>query len=139
MLGIKIMNKQIISSLCDMKSKPNLNSFLETQLLFGEQVSILKKRKNWFYCKTKNDDYLGWIEGHHLGICSNHTHIVTTLVCHCYEEDNVKSRVVKNLFFNSKVRIIDENGNWKLTKIDNKVVYILKKSFKQKINYFKLG
>ena len=47
------MNKQIISSLCDMKSKPNLNSFLETQLLFGEQVSILKKRKIGFIVRLK--------------------------------------------------------------------------------------
>ena len=47
------MNKQIITSLCDMKSKPHINSFLETQLLFGEQVSILEKFNNWFYCKTK--------------------------------------------------------------------------------------
>ncbi len=126
------MNKQIISSLCDMKSKPNLNSFLETQLLFGEQVSILEKCDNWFYCKTKNDGYLGWVEGHNLGICSNHTHIVQNLMCHCYQENNVKSRVVKNLFFNSKVKIIDEKENWQLTIIDNKVVYIFKKNLLKK-------
>lgn len=126
------MNKQIITSLCDMKSKPHINSFLETQLLFGEQVSILEKFNNWFYCKTINDDYLGWIENHNVGICSKHTHVVKNLMCHCYEKDDIKSKVVKNLFFNSKVKIIDEKGNWQLTKIDGKVVYIFKKHLLKK-------
>ena len=121
------MHKQISSSLCDMRSEPKMRAILETQLLFGEQVIILKKLSNWFYCKAKNDGYLGWIMDKNLVDCTSYTHVVSSLICHCYEEDNIKSRVVKNLYLNSKVKIIKKKGDWRICKIDNKIVYIYKK------------
>ena len=44
-----------------MRSKPNETSMLETECLFGENINILDKHLNWYYCKLLTDNYL-WLD-----------------------------------------------------------------------------
>ena len=41
----KLKIKQIIIPICNLRLKPNSNSDLETQLLFGEKVKIIREIK----------------------------------------------------------------------------------------------
>ena len=50
-----------------MLKKNTQNSELETQCLFGEQITVLQTEKNWSFCKLKLDGYLGWIKNKSFG------------------------------------------------------------------------
>ena len=43
-------------------SLPSFNSFLETESLYGEQISIKVTEGEWAKCKTVLDNYEGWIK-----------------------------------------------------------------------------
>ena len=42
-------------------SKPNSNSELASQILYGEKFKILSKKKDWFKIKNQYDNYIGFI------------------------------------------------------------------------------
>ena len=125
------MIKQVSSSLCNLFNKPNKSKIIETQLLFGEQVTVLKKLGNWLYCKSNNDGYLGWINSNELGPKTVYTHIVSEPICHCYKKNDIKSGISNLLYFNSRINVIDIKGQWFVSKINNEVVYIYKKHLKE--------
>ena len=86
------MIKQVSSSISNILNKPSKFGIIETQLLFGEQVTVIKKFKNWVYCKSCNDGYLGWINSEELGPKTISTHIVSEPICHCYKKKRYKIR-----------------------------------------------
>ena len=43
-------------------TKPNINSEVSTQILYGEKFKIISKSKNWVKIKTNFDEYLGFIK-----------------------------------------------------------------------------
>ena len=111
MKALKTNNKvyrQIVVPICNLWNSPSKNSILETQLLFGETIEILNEKKDWIYCKSLSDKYKGWIQKENLGKVTPFTHLVSHPMCHCYEKDNIKSNIVNKLFFNSRVRVIEE-------------------------------
>ena len=56
-------------------TKPNENSQLETEALFGESVEILETyKKKWVFCKLLTDNYLGWMRKEDLGKLNPTTH-----------------------------------------------------------------
>ena len=59
----KLKTKQIIIPICNLRLKPHLNSSLETQVLFGERVNIIKEvDDNWLLCKLIQDNYIGYLK-----------------------------------------------------------------------------
>ena len=51
--------KSVIDSKCKLFKNPNLSSEIETEILFGEKIIILKKNKNWLYCRSIDDNCEG--------------------------------------------------------------------------------
>lgn len=124
-------SKQIIVPSCDLKNKPNKNAFLETQLLHGEKVEIIKVKNQWAYCKNLEDSYEGWIEKVNIGDNTHLTHKVSKPIVHVYSKPNVKSQIICMLFLNSKIHIISETTNWCISIINKKKTYIYKKHIKK--------
>ena len=59
----KLKIKQIEIPICNLRLKPNSNSNLETQLLFGEKIKIINENeKQWVLCQSIEDDYTGYIK-----------------------------------------------------------------------------
>ena len=96
--------KQINVPICDLKSKPDLNANLETQLLYGEKVKIINEINNqWLLCKSIEDCYIGYLRNENLDNENTLNFQVSSLSCFVYEKPNIKSKVITQLFLNSKV------------------------------------
>ncbi|WP_432712918.1 NlpC/P60 family protein [Pedobacter sp.] len=49
-------------SIAPMRAEPNDRSEIVSQLLFGEEVTVLEKTERWWRIKTSTDSYEGWID-----------------------------------------------------------------------------
>ena len=59
--------KQIYSSSASLRKQPDHNSSLDTECLFGETLEPLSTNNDWIFCKTKIDNYKGWVHSSSLG------------------------------------------------------------------------
>ena len=104
--------KQIVSHNAQLYSKPNENSELETECLFGELFSVYKNFNNWTFGILSTDNYLGWIKTSNLGDVTLASHVVISKSTNIQKTSNIKSKVIKSLSLGSKVRIIDFEKTW---------------------------
>jgi len=51
-----------LNPILPVRSKPEEQAEMTTQLLFGEIFVVLEKNDKWLYIKNKADDYEGWID-----------------------------------------------------------------------------
>ena len=71
----KSIKKQIISASAPMRNKPDPLSGLETDALFGEDVTICDDTQpNWVQVRLETDQYLAWMERQHIGDLPEPTH-----------------------------------------------------------------
>ena len=54
-------NNYFKKSLANINLKPNLNSEIVSQILYGEKFKIIFQKKNWAKIKTNFDNYSGFI------------------------------------------------------------------------------
>ncbi|MGC9331250.1 MAG: NlpC/P60 family protein [Bacteroidales bacterium] len=62
-------------SLIPVRSTTSEHSEQVTQLLFGEQFEVLKKRDSWLYIRSFIDNYEGWINENMAGHLSDSIHV----------------------------------------------------------------
>ena len=53
---------------------PNNNSEIISQIIYGEKLRILKKKKDWLKIKTISDEYIGYIKNSKIDKYFNSTH-----------------------------------------------------------------
>ncbi len=119
-----IILKQIITPVSDLKKRADKTSELETQCLFGENVSLLEEKNDWGYCKCELDNYYGWIRLSELGEVVNSDYKINTSLTHVYSEPDIKSNILNSLYFNSKISIIKKYKNWSKVSINKNDGYI---------------
>jgi hypothetical protein len=56
-----VKNNFLKKPVANVYSKPNSNSELASQILYGEKFEILSKKKDWFKIKNQYDNYIGFI------------------------------------------------------------------------------
>ena len=103
---------QITVPICDLRLKPNLNSNLETQFLFGERIEIIHEDKNWLFCKSIDDNYKGYLKRQDIGEVQNTNYRISSLSCFIYKSPSIKSRVISKLFLNSKILASKFDEEW---------------------------
>jgi len=120
--------------------RPSIFSEVTSQLLYGEKLKILEKRKNWVKIKTSSDNYTGFIKNNKMIRNLNPTHkcyLIKTKIY--YKNKNQK----KYLPFNSRISINKihkgygefEKGKWvKLNQI--KKYQFIEKNFLKIVNKF---
>ena len=114
----------------------NSNSEVISQIIYGEKLKVLKKKKNWLKIKTISDKYIGYIKNSKTDKNFNSTHKCHLLKTKIY---NRKGNVNEYLAFNSRITIGKikngygefEKGKW------IKLNQIKKKSFVEK-NFLKI-
>jgi hypothetical protein len=104
--------KSIISFKAPLYQKPQMCNEIETECLFGEKFSIIKKKNEWIYGELKTDNYLGWINQECLGNNNLTTHKVILKNTNIYKESSPKSIVLQKLSLGSLLNIIDIKKNW---------------------------
>ena len=116
--------KEVKSAIIDIKNKPSNTSNLETQLLFGEKVKIIKIKNNWSYICSVSDNYLGWIKNQNIGNITKNNYKIKNVFAFVFKEPNFKAKVIFKLFLNSCLQLIDLKNDWAEILIDNKIGFV---------------
>lgn len=105
-------NKQISVTKTPLMTNPSENSSIETECLFGEKVNILKEYKYWSYCKCEIDNYKGYLNNSHLSKIYSNPKTISKKITLLFEKPDIKSKIIGNLFLNSKVLVKEDKGEW---------------------------
>ena len=70
---------QIIRPAAPMRTEPSQQSGLETEALFGEEVSILEEKGDWVRVRLDTDGYEAWLETCALGQLPKPTHRINVV------------------------------------------------------------
>jgi len=95
-----------------MKSNPNQTSTLETECLFGETVTILDSRLDWYYCKLLTDNYCGWVQKNYLGETIKSSHRVIANRAYLFKDNDIKSGHINYLPLGSQIYVRDLDDFW---------------------------
>ena len=120
----KLNIKQVMVPICDLRLKPKYNSNLETQFLFGERVTIINEEKNWYLCKSMDDNYIGYVRRSNLDDLKKTNYKIANLSSFIYNLPDIKSGVVSKLFLNSKVFAYKVKKDWFTICFKNKNYFI---------------
>ena len=105
-------NKSII---VDVLEKPNKNSNLSSQILYGEKFKVISKNKNFYKIKNLYDNYVGFINKKiFISIKFKPTHKIKALKSQVYygPEKRKKKPLDKWLPFGSKLKILKKDKNF---------------------------
>jgi len=96
--------------LSNIYKRPNIDSEVISQILYGEKFKIISKNKDWIKIKVLFDNYTGYIKNK--DYIKNHksTHKIFTLKANIYNTQKNKTKYF--LPFASRITIIQENKNF---------------------------
>lgn len=100
---------RVIAPTAAMRPKPELNSGIDTELLFGEPVSVLDRSHGWAWVKSGIDDYVGYVEETALGLAGPApSHWVTSVRTFVYPGPDMKFPAVRALSMGSRLTVAGE-------------------------------
>ena len=83
--------------------KRRITSKIVTQMLCGENFTILRKSGNWCKIKLHTDNYVGFIKRKKFSRPFKPTHKVSVLAANIYRKPSSKTKENKKLTFSSKI------------------------------------
>jgi len=92
--------------------KKNSKSEVVTQLLYGDTFKKIKQYNSWVKIKNNLDNYKGYIKSRSFLLNHRNTHKVSVLTCNLYSKPNIKNKTNKKLSFSSRLKILEEKGNF---------------------------
>jgi len=108
-----VKNNFFKNSVANVYSKPNLNSEIISQILYGEKFKILSKKNNWFKIKTQFDNYEGYIKNAKFFRKFKPTNKIYKLNSRIFKKKGNKFLRTNNfLFFGSMVSIKNKVKNY---------------------------
>ena len=123
--------------------KKSVTSKIVTQMLYGENFTILKKFGNWYRIKLHTDSYVGFIIRKKFAKPFKATHKVSVLAANIYGKPSNKAKQNKKLTFSSKIYAKEKYGSfikfenqWIRTK-DLKPINYKDKNIFSKVDLFK--
>ena len=135
----KFSNKYPIINLYKKKS---ISSKIVTQMLYGENFTLLRQFGNWYKIKLHTDNYVGFIIKKKFAKPFKATHKVSVLAANIYEKPSNKTKQNKKLTFASKIYAKEKYGfftkfenQWIRTK-DIKPINYKEKNIFSKINLY---
>ena len=106
------------SEFSNIYERPNINSNVSTQILFGENFSILKKSRNFYKIKIDTDNYVGFIKKFKLFNKYQTSHKIYVLKSKIYKlsKENKFTYTGKDLPFASKIQILNKYKSYLMFK-----------------------
>ena len=96
---------QIIRPAAPMRAEPSQQSGLETEALFGEEISILEDAGAWVRARLETDGYEAWLETSNLGQLPTPTHRVNVVRTLITSDKNIKTPSLGYLPFGALVAV----------------------------------
>ncbi|WP_160010848.1 NlpC/P60 family protein [Rhizobium sp. 18055] len=90
-----------------LRPKPDMTSGIDTELLFGEAVTIFDRADGWCWVKAVSDDYVGYLPDSAVSDGAlEPTHIVTVQRTFLYQEPELRKPYKSILSMGSRIRVV---------------------------------
>lgn len=97
---------RIVAPVIGLKPKPDAASGIDTELLYGEEVTVFDRADGWCWVKAVLDGYVGYLPEEAIGnAAAEPTHIVTVQRTFLYREPELRKPYSQILSMGSRVRI----------------------------------
>ncbi len=100
--------RQVIQAVVPMRAAPDLKTSFDTELLFGERVSVFDTRDGWAWVQANSDSYVGYIPAAAIttGVLPS-THKVRALGTFVYPAADIKTPPLMQLSIGSQLSVAD--------------------------------
>lgn len=100
--------RQVIQAVVPMRAAPDLKTSFDTELLFGERVSVFDTRDGWAWVQANSDRYVGYIPAAAIttGVLPS-THKVRALGTFVYPAADIKTPPLMQLSIGSQLSVAD--------------------------------
>lgn len=99
----------ICSFFADLKAEPSNESGLNTQIIFGENITIFGNHDGWTKVQSVRDKYVGWTQSANVSLSTYEaTHVVTAPRTFLYPNPDMKLPRIGYRSIGSNVIVIDE-------------------------------
>lgn len=100
--------KRVIVPVCDLRSKPELESGPQSQILYGDEVTVFEQANGWSWVQAKRDRYVGYVPDAELGAIGNApTHRINVPRTFIYSGADLRFRHTAALSLGSAVEITE--------------------------------
>lgn len=97
--------------LADLHGKPSREATIDTQALYGEDVTLYEDREGWAWVQLARDDYVGYLPREALAEGpADATHRICVNRSFVYPATDIKAPVIAALPLGAKVKLEDEEG-----------------------------
>lgn len=105
----------VARALADLRRRPEASAPLDTQLLFGETVTVFDRADGWAWVQNATDDYVGYVEAAALANCpagGPPSHTIKVMRTFLYPAPDVKTPPLQALSFLSPLRVVGTDGRF---------------------------
>lgn len=103
----------VARGIVDLRREPDARSGLDTQLLFGETVTVYEEANGWAWVQNAADGYVGYLESAALGAAQvAPTHRLMALRSYLFPEPNLKSPPLDCLSIASPLSVTGTEGSY---------------------------
>ncbi len=100
---------RVVVAVAELRSEPHFNSGVDTQLLFGEGVTVYDMKNGWAWVKSDVDSYVGYVPDRFLDDAGEpSTHWITAPRTFIYPEPELKTAPIGGLSMGSRISVIEE-------------------------------
>ena len=91
---------------------PDDNMPVETEVIFGDDVTVYEEAGNWAWVQNNRDSYVGYLPLECLSSDLHQpTHKITALSTFAYGRANIKTPLPYKLYMNSRLCIVGQDGD----------------------------
>ncbi len=104
---------QVVRGVADLRRRPAASEPVDSQLLFGETVTVYDEAAGWSWVQNAADRYVGYVESAALGAeLHEPTHSVRVPGTFLYAAPDIKAPALERLSLTSPVAVADERGGF---------------------------
>jgi cell wall-associated NlpC family hydrolase len=107
---------QVKEGVVDLKREPRPDAAIDTQVLYGETLTVYDEEEGWAWAQLSRDRYVGWVAANALW---SHTYEPTHRICaprsFVYPRPNIKDPPLLALPLGAELQIIGESDSFLIT------------------------
>ena len=106
---------QVVIGIADLQHEPSHYAPLDTQALFGENVTLYEDQEGWGWVQLARDGYVGYLPAAALGPARAPTHRIAALRTHAYPAPTIKRPPRLALSLGALVDVARFDGDFAVT------------------------
>ena len=95
-----------------LRTRPSLDASQDSELLFGEQVTVYEQKDGWAWVQARNDLYVGYVRSDALGDTNAGMLRVSVLMAPLFPAADLKTPVRDLLPMNASVPVMGRDGDY---------------------------